>query len=329
MPRVRNRDFPVHPNYDIKSQSLLADDLRRVMSATSANLIVEKIWSTRDLPTVPAVLLPLLSYMEKPLDKVEVHRVVEMIGQDKSLAGRCLHMANSPLFGCSHEVKTIQSAVVALGLDRVQQIAVSCSLLKLMPAISFGVNPSVFWAHSLGCALIAREFATRIGFPDPAKAYAAGLLHDIGIVAILWVAPHEFRRTYEEARRDRIPLHVAEERVLGVTHCDTGRIMAQNWHLSAELADIIASHHAHCDKAKSNQVLTNIVVVSDLLCRLRGVGYGYSEDRQTSFAEEPAFAMLAERYPALRPFDLTRFTFETECLLNDVRALVSQIYGTH
>ncbi len=123
------------------------------MSIATANHIVERLESTRDLPTVPAVLLPLLRYMEKPLDQVDVHKVVSLISQDKSLAARCLQVANSPLFGSAHEVETIQASVVALGLDRIQQIAVSCSLLRLMPATSFGVEPAVFWAHSMGCAL--------------------------------------------------------------------------------------------------------------------------------------------------------------------------------
>jgi putative nucleotidyltransferase with HDIG domain len=298
------------------------------MPAATANLIVEKLESTRDLPTVPAGLIPLLKCMEKPLEQVDVHQVVNLIGQDKSLAGRCLQMANSPLFGMRREVETVQSAVVALGLDRVQQIAVSCSLLKLMPAISLGVNPSVFWAHSLACAMVARDFATKIGFSEPAKAYAAGLLHDIGIIAVLWVAPHEFRRSYEEAKNNRIPLHEAEDRVLGITHCESGRIIARNWNLPEELVEVVAGHHApttlHGDHA-----LASIVCLSDLLCRLGGLGYGYIEDKHASFTGNPAFGKLAVRYPALRPFDLARFTAETHALLDEVRVLVSRIYGSH
>lgn len=298
------------------------------MPAATANLVVEKLESTRDLPTVPAVLLPLLKQMEKPLDQVDVHQVVNLIAQDKSLAGRCLQMANSPLFGVRREVETIQSAVVALGLDRVQQIAVSCSLLKLMPTISLGVNPSVFWAHSLACAMVCREFASRIGFPDPAKAYSAGLLHDIGIIAVLWVAPHEFRRSYEEAKTNRIPLHEAEHRVLGITHCDSGKIIGRNWHLPDELIEVIAGHHAPAG-LHGDHALASIVCLSDLVCRLSDLGYGYREERDTNFTEEPAFGMLAAKYPVLRPFDLRRFMLETESLLNQVRTLVLRIYGNH
>lgn len=298
------------------------------MSVATANHIVERLQSTRDLPTIPAVLLPLLRYMEKPLEQVDVHHVVSLISQDKSLAGRCLQMANSPLFGSAHEVETIQAAVVALGLDRIQQIAVSCCLLKLMPSVAFGFNPAVFWSHSLGCALVCHEFASHIAFPDVAKAYAAGLLHDIGIVALLWVAPHEFRRCFEEASRRHIPLHEAEQLVMGITHCESGRIIACNWRLPEELTQVIASHHSP-GGAHFNSVLTSVVCVSDLLCRIGGLGYGYTEEKQTNFAEEPAFATLEAKYPVLRPFDLARFTFEMEYMLDEVRSMVARIYVTH
>lgn len=288
--------------------------------------ILEKLESTRDLPTVPAVLLPLLRGMEKPLDRVDVHQSVNLISQDKSLAG--LQMANSPLFGSSHEVDSIQTAVVALGLDRIQQIAVSCSLLRLMPSVSLGVNPSVFWAHSLGCAMVCRNFAEHIGFAEPAKAYAAGLLHDIGILALLWVAPHDFRRCFEQASLQQIPLHEVEANLLGITHCDSGRIIAHNWRLSTELTDVISSHHSP-GKRSGDHVLTSIVCMSDLLCRHGGLGYGYSEHHQPNLTEEPAFGLLTARYPALRPFDLSRFTAEMDGVLAEVRGIVARLYGTH
>ena len=93
-----------------------------------------------------------------------------------------------------------------MGLERIHQIAVSCSFLKLLPSLK-DVSPSVFWAHSLGCALVAREFAGKIGFPDPGKAYAAGLLHDVGIIALLSAAPEQFATALRLARSEHMPLH--------------------------------------------------------------------------------------------------------------------------
>jgi putative nucleotidyltransferase with HDIG domain len=296
------------------------------MSLAATNPLFTKLESARELPTIPAVLIPLLRYMEQPPETLDIHQVVKLISQDKSLAARCLQVANSPLFGASHQVETIQSAVVALGLNRIQEIAISCSLLRLLPTGFFGVNPSALWAHSLACAMVAREFASRIGFSDPAKAYAAGLLHDVGLVALLWVSPHDFRRSYEHASGCRIPLHEAEQRILGFTHSECGAIIARNWHLPPDLIEAICCHHSP-RKALANPQLTCIVSVSDLLCRLGGIGYGYIEHKQTSFDEEPGFSILAAHRHALQPFDLARFTFETEGLLEEVRSVVTRVYG--
>src|SRR6266566_7529641 len=232
------------------------------MSTPSTNRLLEELGSARELPTIPAVLVPLLKCMKKTWDAVDMHQVVQLISQDKSLAARSPQVANSPLFGWSHQV----------------------------------------------------------------EAYAAGLLHDVGIVALLWVSPHEFRRSIEQARADRVPLHIAEETVLGVTHCEAGKIIATSWHLPPELIEVIACHHAPA-LATANRALTGLVSVSDLLCRLGGLGYGYREDHETNFAEDPGFTILAGHYPAIRPFDLARFTFEMGAVLEEVQAVVSRVYG--
>jgi len=121
-------------------------------------------------------------------------------------------------------------AVTALGMQRMRDVAMSCSVLKLLPRDTAGFDPIVFLEHSLGCALVCRQFARKIGFSEPGKAYLAGLLHDIGIIAHLWVAPAEFRATMERASAEHITLHEAEQAVLGITHAESGRIVAERWH---------------------------------------------------------------------------------------------------
>lgn len=293
---------------------------------TGDQQLIQKLRSTRELPTLPAVLMPLLRYLDKPLDSQDMHEIVRLISQDKSLAARCLQVANSPLFGCNREVESVQAAVVALGLERIHEIAVSCSMLKLTPAGSSDIGPSVFWAHSLACALVSRDLATKIGFPDPAKAYAAGLLHDVGIAALLWVAPQDFRRAVQFAQAEHIPLHEAEAKTLPVTHVEAGKIIAESWHLPQDLIGAITYHHSP-EKAPDNPALPSIVFFSDLLCRLNGIGHGVPEEVQAKFAEEPALAVLAQQFSGIHPFDWARFTFEMEALVEEVHAIVTSVYG--
>jgi hypothetical protein len=200
-------------------------------------------------------------------------------------------------------------------------------LLKLLPTLWFEVSPSTFWAHSLGCALVARELAARIGFPDPSKAYAAGLLHDVGIVGLLWVAPDEFRRAVRLAQNSHFSLNEAEVQTLGMTHVEAGNILGQSWHLPAELVEVMACHHDP-KRAVHNAALVSIVSISDLLCRLSGIGYGFPEHEQRDFIEEPGFAMLCAQFPALHAFDWSSVTFDTEAVIEEVSATVAQVYGS-
>jgi HD-like signal output (HDOD) protein len=206
-----------------------------------------------------------------------------------------------------------------------RDVAMSCSVLKLLPRDTAGFDPIVFWEHSLGCALVCRQFARKIGFSEPGKAYLAGLLHDIGIIAHLWVAPAEFRATMERASAEHIPLHEAEQAVLGITHAESGRIVAERWHFTPDLVQVVASHH-DAAKATSERPLVALVSLSDLLCRMGGLGYGYTEDRQVNFLEEPGFAILEKECAKLDSFDWARFTFELEAYLDEVHQLVNLPY---
>lgn len=289
--------------------------------------LLRRLDNLEEMPTIPTVLAPLLRYLEQPLDRLEVQQVVDLIAQDKSLAAQCLHLANSPLYGRWQEVDSIRSAVVALGLQRMRDIAVSCSVLKLARTGKTNLDPRVFWEHSLGCALVSRQFARRIGFADPGKAYLAGLLHDIGIVAELSIMPREFQDASELARTEGIPLHEAERRTLGFTHCDAGKIVAERWHLSCDLVAVLASHHDP-QSTKQSRDLVALVCLSDLLCRMCGLGHGHIEKRQVNFLEEPGVALLLQECSSLKGFDWARFTFEMEAYMEEVQRLVGVLYGT-
>jgi HD-like signal output (HDOD) protein len=141
----------------------------------------------------------------------------------------------------------------------------------------------------------------------------------------LWILPLEFSKAFELARSECVPLHDAEQQVLGLTHCESGYILASNWGLAADLATVIRYHHdpSACPTQKG---LLALVCLSDLLCRMSNIGHGYVEQRQVSFLEEPAFSLLVKDCPSLQTFDWARFTFELGSYLDEVHRLVSMLY---
>src|SRR5258708_7286431 len=162
------------------------------MNDQPKEVLLKRLEGLEQMPSIPVVLGPILRYLEQPVDHMDMQEVVDLISQDKSLAAQCLRMANSPLFGRSQNIDNVRGAVFSLGLQRMRDIALSCSVLKITPTGPTAIDPTIFWEHSMGCALVSRRFAARIGFKDAGKVYLAGLLHAIGIIVNLWILPKEF-----------------------------------------------------------------------------------------------------------------------------------------
>ena len=82
-------------------------------AATKATLL-SRIDALNQIPTIPAVLAPLLRYLQQPVEQLDVQKVTDMIAQDKALAAQCLQMANSPLFGRWQKIDSLRGAIVGL-----------------------------------------------------------------------------------------------------------------------------------------------------------------------------------------------------------------------
>jgi len=287
--------------------------------------LIQKIEQLEAIPSVQGILQPLISYLQQPLENLDMQRVVDLISHDNSLAAQCLHMANSPLFGRWQTITTTRGAVIALGLKRMRDIAFSCCMLKLMPGGWDDKNPLVFWEHSLACALVARRVAKRVGMKDPEQAYLAGLLHDIGFVVNMQVAQEPFHQAVTVARTTGTPLHEVEEEVLSLTHCDSGKLLADKWRLSPSILDAIKYHH-RLSQLSDYLPLVALVNLSDRLCRIHGLGYGYREALKIDWENDEAIEIIRQGWPVARSVQWQKLSGELDLYLKDVQKLVSVLY---
>lgn len=296
------------------------------MNAATESILTKKVNQLNNLPAMPSVLSSLGECLSQNASTVDIGRVVELISYDKSLAMQCLRVANSALFRRRNNVETVREAVLALGLSRIRDLVYSCSLPKLFFDLKHGMPPVTFWRHAMGTALISQHFAKQLSVENYEKLYLAGLLHDIGILVNSLLFPEEFHKALVLAQTSKIPLWEAEQQVLGFTHCESGRVLADFWKLPPDIAEVIEFHHQP-SLASSAPETTAVVYLADLLCRLRGLGYGYYEARQFDLASEPSWQVLAKKHPAVADLDLVRFTFELEEFVTEVEGLVDSILG--
>ena len=296
------------------------------MPATLTAGICERVARIQTTPAIPMVLQPLLKMLATPPEDVDVNEIVRLISYDNTIAAQCLRVAGSPLFGLTQPPKSIAATVVVLGLRRVESILLTCCMGQAFPGRKSGLDPTIFWRHSLGCAMVCRKFSEKIARFDREKAYVAGLLHDIGFLVNSLVVPSEFAATTAKAAKEQIPLHLAEAATLGFTHCDTGYVLAQQWSLAPEIANVIAYHHSveDCPEPRS---LVALVHLSDLMCRMRGLDYGHYESHSVDLLTDPAWAILVQEYNELAEVDLELFTFELDDAVGQISEIVATIFG--
>jgi len=296
------------------------------MNPATSKLLEKKINDMGTLPAMPSVLQSLGEFLSANPSDANIQKIVELISYDKSLAAQCLRLANSPLLRGRTEVDSVRTAVMALGLRRARDVVYSCGLPKLFAGAKNGMAQETFWRHALGTALVTQGLAQRLGVESVEKLYLAGLLHDIGILVNSLLFEKDFQTVFELAKKSETPLCEVEQEVLGFTHCDSGRILANLWKLPTDISDAIEFHH-HPTADDPNVEMNSLVYLADLLCRLRGLGYGYYEAREFDLASEAAWNVLQKKYPAAAALDLALFTFELDEYAVEVERLVDSIFG--
>jgi HD-like signal output (HDOD) protein len=296
------------------------------MNPATAKLLQRKVSDLGNLPAMPAVLQSLSECLNSNPSDANLHRVIELISYDKSIAAQCLRIANSPLLRGRADIDSIKAAVMSLGLRRIRDIVFSCSVPALFSSAKNGMPPDTFWRHAMGVALVSQHLGKSLGVQNIEKLYLAGLLHDVGILVNSLLFEKEFLAVLDAAKSSETPLCEIEEQLLGFTHCDSGRILADIWKLPPDISGVIEFHH-HPSSKDPDEEMTCVVFLADLLCRLRGLGYGYYEAREFDLVSQPAWHVLQRKYPAAAALDLARFTFELDQYAIEVQQMVNAIFS--
>ena len=222
--------------------------------------------------SIPTILQSLMGEVSQAPQKVDLNRVVDLIGRDKSIAAQRLRLANSPLMGRGTRTDSVRGAVRTLGISHIRDIAFSTMMMQIS-GTQKGMDPVVFWEHSLGCAIVSRKLARAVGFEDPERAYLAGLLHDLGYVVNIVLFPQQEKAALETAMQTGEFLGVSEYEKLGFSHCQSGEVLGRFWNFSDDLIEVILCHH-NASAAVISPGLVAIVSLSDRPCRSHSLGVG-------------------------------------------------------
>jgi putative nucleotidyltransferase with HDIG domain len=194
----------------------------------------------RALPPFSSVAVHLLKLVAQ--EGVPFRTLADTLRSDAPLSAATLRIANSALFGPRLPVTGVLHAIAMLGLDRVRSMVTTAALKNFAGA---GRGPAAVvrcWRHNLACALICEEIARKARL-DRDFAYTAGLLHDIGRLAMIRAWLQRYAALLDSANPDPRALLELEFREFGICHTRAGSVLIREWKLPAVFEEIASHHH--------------------------------------------------------------------------------------
>lgn len=233
------------------------------MKKPAAQDILNRLLVAR-LPSPPQTLLTLLELCQS--DDVGLADIADLIGADPALAGKVLSVAHSAAYHrADARALTLLQATNTLGTALIKVLVISESVFQTFNDFRQigGTDLRQFWKHSLSVAVLARELAQR---QDPAlaeEAYLAGLLHDVGRLALLAAVPEHYQPLFGSGDEDN--LCDREQHTLDISHAEAGAWLLERWHLSPAIADSVLHHHQDAISLAGAPPLTRVMGLAHLI----------------------------------------------------------------
>ncbi len=234
--------------------------------------------SVNQLPVISDSLAKLQALMEDPT--VGAAEFEKVILPDPVLTVSLLKLANSAFFGCPRKIETVRQAIAMLGMKQVFEMALMEQYSKTLPSEMpiYEMKLSDFWRHCISVGVISKNLAYRQKVKNSDFSFVAGLLHDMGKIAIFSYLMDE-SQTFLSCLRDRRMLSVdAEMEVLGIDHAKVGGIICEKWNIPDLIKDCALYHHAPDSYPNpENQWVIDIVHVADGFAHAMGLGSDVAE----------------------------------------------------
>ncbi|MYM90399.1 HDOD domain-containing protein [Rugamonas sp. FT82W] len=213
---------------------------------------------------MPQILIKLIEHLQA--DDAGMPELAALIAKDAAMTSKILTVANSSAYHRNARVVGLEQSLVSLGTDMIKTLVISESVFQTFNSFPHSSSTDLrgFWKGSLTTAVIARDIAKRMEYPHAEEAYLAGLLHNVGRLALLATAPKEY--AFNFMARDDEDLCAVEQRTLQITHSEAGAWLIERWHLDSFLADSVLYHHEPIARLESAHPLIRMVRLAHLLC---------------------------------------------------------------
>jgi HD-like signal output (HDOD) protein len=226
---------------------------------TPAPAVHNRILAIEALHSCPAVVLRILELLKDP--EFDTQEVAAQLEKDPALSAAILKLVNSSWFGFTREIGSLRHAITCLGARSLQLVVLGFGLVDRLAKGAPAKVYHDYWRRALTIASAASRLCGRGDGARPDEAYTAGLLADVGALALAQIETDRYTPLYERQGHGRT-LAAEEASQFGVDHAALGGHLLRRWNLPRPLVDAVTSHH-HDHPAADR--LSRLVFAGDMM----------------------------------------------------------------
>ena len=225
------------------------------------------------LPPLPTSAMRVIALTKNPA--TSARELENVIGQDPALAAGMLRQANSAYYGYARRISSLQEAIVILGFQATQGLAMASAVAPILKTqlVGYEIDQDGLWKHSMLTAMAAKSLCKKLKLPYGDVAFTAGLLHDIGKLVISIYVQEVGAYLLEKVTVSKLSFVELEEKIIGYNHATVGGFLAKGWNLPVDLVESISCHHAP-SSAQNHAELASVIHVANGLVSILGIGGG-------------------------------------------------------
>jgi HD-like signal output (HDOD) protein len=191
--------------------------------------------NTIDLPARPQALVELSLLLAQ--DEINLQQAAQVVQTDMALSSAVLRTVNSPRYGLSVRVQSVQQALTYLGMREVAALTFEMGLRSAFPH-----QPEILqlWDRAARRGLIMGQLGQWMGV-EPWAAHSAGLFEECGKAVLFCHSPEHYRSMMRAASNDA-ELCQLEQVGFGIGHDALGAVLCESWGLAPAAVACVRLH---------------------------------------------------------------------------------------
>ncbi len=206
----------------------------------------QEIQQQKELPTLSPNVQRILSACED--HDINQSELANVLSESPTIAARLIGLANSAFFGQQGRVHSLSHAISVLGMVTVRSVALGLALSGVFkPDRCPHFDVERYWVSVVTTALLASQLNNSVDTtvrPPGDSVYMAGLLHNIGLLALVFLHPEEMDQALADYQADpgrKLADHINAR--LGIDHYQAGVWLGSKWHLPRDLLLVMEYHY--------------------------------------------------------------------------------------